>query len=162
MIAGFIMSAALPTAAQVLALLLVGLVAGSMFGIWRGYDITGYAPATFVEVHQGAVRGLNTLLPAMAAAGLALVLLLAVLGRNRPAVLGLYLATALAIIVGGVITRFLNQPINYQIMGWTASTMPEDWAALRDSWWNWHLARLAATVGAELLLIAAVFADRDG
>ena len=162
MIAGFVMSAALPTAAQVLALLLVGLVAGSMFGIWRGYDITVYAPATFVEVHQGAVRGLNTLLPAMAAAGLALVVALAVLGRNRPAVLGLYLAAALAIIVGGVITRFFNQPINDQITGWTASTMPGDWAALRDSWWNWHLARLAATLGAELLLIAAVFADREG
>src|SRR5687768_5208033 len=113
------MSAVLPTAAQVLALLLVGLVAGSMFGIWRGYDIAAYSPATFVEVHQGAVRGLNTLLPAMAAVGLSLAMLLAVLGRNRPAVLGLYLATALAIIVGGVITRFLNQPINDQIMGWT-------------------------------------------
>lgn len=154
------MSAALPSATQVLALLLVGLVAGSMFGIWRGYDITTYAPATFVEVHQGAVRGLNTLLPALAAAALALVVLLAVLGRNRPAVLGLYLAAALAIIIGGVITRFFNQPINDQIMGWTPAAMPADWANLRDSWWHWHLARLAATLGAELLLIAAVFTDR--
>ena len=42
---------------------LISLVAGSMFGIWRGYDPALYAPATFVEVHQGAVRGLNTLLP---------------------------------------------------------------------------------------------------
>ena len=156
------MFAALPTAAQVLALLLVGLVAGSMFGIWRGYDITAYAPGTFVEVHQGAVRGLNTLLPAMAAAALALVILLAVLGRNRPAVLGLYLAAALAIVAGGIITRFLNQPINDQVMGWTAATIPADWTNLRDSWWHWHLVRLAATLGAELLLIAAVFTDREG
>ena len=156
------MSAALPTAAQVLALLLIGIVAGSMFGIWRGYDITAYAPATFVEVHQGAVRGLNTLLPAMAAAALALVVLLAVLGRNRPAALGLYLAAALAIIAGGVITRFLNQPINEQIMGWTPAAIPADWTTLRDSWWNWHLVRLAATLVAEFLLIAAVFTDRDG
>jgi hypothetical protein len=156
------MSAALATTAQVLALMLVGLVAGSMFGIWRGYDITAYAPATFVEVHQGSVRGLNILLPAMAAAALALVVLLAVLGRNRPAVLGLYLAAALAIIAGGIITRFLNQPINDQIMGWTPASIPVDWTTLRDSWWTWHLSRLAATLGAELLLIAAVFVDRDG
>lgn len=155
------MSAALPTAAQVLALLLVGLVAGSMFGIWRGYDITAYTPATFIEVHQGAVRGLNTLLPAMAVAALGLTVLLAVLGRNRPAVLGLYLAAALAIAVGGVITRVFNQPINDQIMTWTSATMPADWTALRDSWWQWHLARLAATLLAQLLLIAAVFTDRD-
>jgi uncharacterized membrane protein len=156
------MSAALPTAAQVLALLLVGLVAGSMFGIWRGYDITTYAPATFVEVHQGAVRGLNNLLPTMAAAALALVLLLAMVGRNRPMALGLYLAAALAIIVGGIITRFLNQPINDQIMGWSPASIPADWTALRDNWWTWHLVRLAATLGAEVLLITAVFADREG
>ncbi|MGV8856578.1 MAG: DUF1772 domain-containing protein [Pseudomonas sp.] len=155
------MSAALPTAFQVLALVLIGLLAGSMFGIWRGYDITAYAPATFVEVHQGAVRGLNTLLPAMAAATLVLVVLLAVFGRNRPAVLGLYIAVALAIVAGGVITRFLNQPINDQIMAWTPETMPKDWTTLRDSWWNWHLARLAATLCAELLLLAAVSIDRD-
>ena len=156
------MTAALPTAAQVLALLLVGLVAGSMFGIWRGYDITAYAPATFIEVHQGAVRGLNTLLPAMAAAALALVVLLAVLGRNRPAVLGLYLMAGLAIIAGGVITRFLNQPINDHVMAWTPAAIPADWTTLRDSWWNWHLLRLIATLGAELLLIAAIFTDREG
>ena len=156
------MSAALPTTAQALALLLVGLPAGSMFGIWRGYDTTTYAPATFVEVHQGAVRGLNFLLPAMAAAALALVVLLAVLGRNRPGVLGLYLAAALTIIAGGIITRFFNQPINDQIMVWTPASIPADWTTLRDSWWTWHLLRLAATLGAELLLIAAVFADRDG
>lgn len=156
------MSAALPTAAQVLALLLVGLVAGSMFGIWRGYDVTAYAPSTFVEVHQGAVRGLNMLLPAMAGGALVLVVLLAVLGRSRPAVLGLYLAAAVAIVVGGVITRFLNQPINDQVMTWTPASMPAEWTVLRDTWWTWHIARLAATISAELLLIAAIFVDREG
>jgi uncharacterized membrane protein len=155
------MSAALPTTAQVLALLLVGLVTGSMFGIWRGYDIAAYAPTTFLEVHQGSVRGLNILLPAMAAAALALVVVLAVFGRNRPAVLGLYLAAALAIVAGGIVTRFFNQPINDQIMGWTPQSIPANWTTLRDSWWTWHLVRLATTLGAELLLIAAVFADRD-
>ena len=156
------MSEVLISTAQVVALLLVGLVAGSMFGIWRGYNVIAYAPATFVEVHQGAVRGLNTLLPGMALVAFALVVVLAALGRNRPAVLGLYTATVLAIIVGGIITRFLNQPINDQIMGWTAEAIPADWTTFRDSWWTWHLVRLAATLSAELLLIAAVFADREG
>lgn len=156
------MSAALPTAAQLVALLLLGLVAGSMFGIWRGYDITTYSPATFLDVHQGTVRGLNTLLPAMAAATLALVIVLAVIARTRPLVLGLYLATALAIVAGGVITRLLNQPINDQVMSWTTATIPADWTSLRDSWWTWHQVRLAATLGAQLLLIAGVLADREG
>lgn len=155
------MTTAFFTFIQILALLLVGMVAGSMFGIWRGYDIASYTPQTFVEVHQGAVRGLNLLLPAMAVAALALVLLLAAVSRNRPAVIGLYLAAALAIIVGGIITRFYNQPINAQVMAWTATDLPSNWAILRDNWWNWHLVRLAAMVTAELLLILAVFADRE-
>jgi uncharacterized membrane protein len=153
----FIMTIPLSTAAQLLALVLIGLVAGSMFGIWRGYDITTYAPATFVEVHHGAVRGLNVLLPAMAAAALVLVVVLGVLARNRPSVLSLYIAAGLAIVAGGLITRLFNQPINDQILGWTPDNFPADWAALRDAWWSWHLARLAATLAAELLLIMAVF-----
>lgn len=156
------MSAALPTAAQIIALMLLGLVAGSMFGIWRGYDITGYAPATFVEVYQGAVRGLNTLLPAMAAGALVLVIVLAIMARNRPAALGLYVAAAIAIIAGGAITRLLNQPINDQIMAWTPTTIPTDWSTMRDSWWTWHLVRLTATLAGLALLIAAVFVDREG
>ena len=153
---------ALPTAVQILALMLLGLVAGSMFGIWRGYDITSYSPATFIDVHQGAVRGLNTLLPAMAAGALVLVIGLAIIARHRPAVLGLYLAAAVAIVAGGVITRLLNQPINDQVMGWTATTIPTDWQSLRDSWWTWHQVRLAVTLGAQVLLLAAVFTDRQG
>lgn len=46
-------------------------------------------------------------------------------------------------------------------MAWTATDLPSNWAILRDSWWNWHLVRLAAMVTAELLLILAVFADRE-
>jgi len=53
----YIITNAFLTSSQILALLLVGLVAGSMFGIWRGYDVTSYSAQTFVEVHQGAVRG---------------------------------------------------------------------------------------------------------
>lgn len=155
------MPSILPTLAQAAALVLLGLVVGSMFAIWRGYDITTYPPATFVEVHQGAVRGLNTLLPALAAASLVLVLLLGVMARHRPQVLGLYVVTALAIIAGGIITRLFNQPINDQVMAWTAGSIPADWSGLRDRWWTWHQSRLAVTLGAQLLLIAAIFADRD-
>jgi hypothetical protein len=49
---------------QFVAALLFSMVAGSVFGIWRGYDPTTYAAATFLEMHQGAVRGLNALLAA--------------------------------------------------------------------------------------------------
>lgn len=151
----------LPTSLlQALALLLISLVAGAMFGIWRGYDPATYAPATFVEVHQGAVRGLNLLLPVLGLACIVTIVALAWLGRERPQVLWLYVAAGAAMVVAGLITRLANQPINDVVMSW--STVPPDgWQGVRDSWWIWHLARLAAGVAGELLLIAAIFADRS-
>jgi uncharacterized membrane protein len=140
---------------QSVALILIGLVVGTMFGIWQGYNILEYSPRTFLETHQGAVRGLNTLLPSMALCALALVLLLAYLSRRRPAAMWLYLAAAAAIMVGGLVTRFANQPINAQVMTWTPTSLPADWNDVRTQWWNWHLVRLATTFIAEGLLLAA-------
>lgn len=145
---------------QVASLVIVSLVVGAMFGIWRGYDPAVYSAATFVEVHQGAVRGLNDLLPFMGLACISLVVVLAVLARKRPPVAWRYGAAAAALAIAGLITRFGNQPINDIVMSWGA-TPPDGWEGLRDTWWNWHLARLAAGFVGEVLLINAIFADRD-
>lgn len=153
-------SSVLSTGAQALSLLLISLVVGSMFGIWRGYDFAQYTPATYLEVHQGSVRGLNLLLPALAIATLVLVVGLAISARGIPGALWLYVAAALLIVAGGLITRFVNQPINDQIMAWSATALPADWTSIRDVWRNAHLARLGATFAAELLLILAIFAHR--
>lgn len=150
------------TLLQASALLVLGLLAGSMFGIWRGYDPAAYSAATFLEVHQGAVRGLNTLLPAMGLAAIVLTVALALLARQRFPVLGLYALAAAGMVAAGLITRLANQPINDVVMGWQPGEMPENWTALRDTWWTWHLLRLSATGAALLLLIVAVFLDREG
>lgn len=153
-------SSILSTGAQLLSLLLLSLVAGSMFGIWRGFDFAQYSPATYLEVHQGSVRGLNLLLPALAIATLLLVIALAISARGIPAALWLYVGAALLIAAGGLITRFINQPINDQIMAWSASALPAGWEIIRDSWRTAHLARLGASFAAEILLIFAIFAHR--
>lgn len=140
---------------QASVLILVGLIAGAMMGIWQGYNILGYSPATFVEAHKGAVRGLNTLLPAMALCAIALVLLLAYFSRGRPTAMWLYLAAVAALVAGGLVTRLVNQPINAQVMTWTPTSLPADWHDIRRRWWNWHLVRLTATFLAEALLVAA-------
>lgn len=145
---------------QAFALILLGLVTGSMFAIWQGYPIVGYSPSTFVEVHQGTVRGLNTVLPALAAAALVLVVILAISARQRPSIMWLYVIIAGLIVSGGLITRLINQPINAQVMTWTTASLPADWTEIRERWWTWHQVRLATTAIAQLLLIAAVFIDR--
>jgi len=142
------------TAGQGLALALAGLLAGSLFGIRFGYDVTAYTPATFVEVQQHAIAGLNDLLPLM---GLAEILLLGVLAwsaRRRPE-FWLYLASVGGVIVAGLITRFGNQPINAMVMGWTAAALPADWDNLRHDWWTLHALRLGATALAFATLVIA-------
>jgi len=145
---------------QFFAALVFALVAGSVFGIWRGYDPTTLSPSAFVEMHQGAVRGLNVLLPAMGFASIALtlVLVLSALGRGR--VIWFYLAALLLMVAAGVTTRFFNQPINAVIMGWSVDAVPANWNDLRQQWWGWHLWRTGFSVSALGLLLAAIVLDR--
>ncbi len=147
------------TSLQALSLLLISLVTGSMFGIWRGYNPATFSPATFVEVHQGAVRGLNVLLPSMALVCILSVATLAWLGSGSSQARWLYIAAAVAMVVAGLITRFGNQPINAVIMAWGPEP-PDGWQMVRDGWWNRHLFRLIAASGGQLMLIAAIFTDR--
>ena len=93
------------TAIQVAALVLISLIAGTVFGIWRGYDPASWSVATFVDVHQGAVRGLNVLLPAMGALSLALTALLAFMARGRRRALALYLLALGLMAVPALVTR---------------------------------------------------------
>lgn len=152
---------ALRSARQTAGIVLIALVAGATFGIWRGYDPGGYAAQTFLEAHQGAVRGLNALLPGLAAGALVVTLTLAFGARRNPRALWLYGLAMGLMIAGGVVTRLVNQPINAEVMGWTVDTMPADWADLRDRWWTWHLIRTGFSGAALLVMILAVFADRD-
>ena len=145
---------------QFLAALLFAMVAGSVFGIWRGYDPTTYTAATFVEMHQGAVRGLNVLLPGLALASIVLTLALAWLARGKGMIVWLYLGALLMMVAGGMVTRFFNQPINAQVMGWAADSLPANWAELRAAWWNWHLLRVGFSVLGFALLLAAIILDR--
>jgi hypothetical protein len=145
---------------QFLAALLFAMVAGSVFGIWRGYDPTTYAAVTFLEVHQGAVRGLNALLPGLALISIFLTLALTWLARGKGMVFWLYLGALLLMVAGGVVTRLFNQPINAQVMSWTLDSLPANWGDLRAAWWNWHLMRTGLSILGMALLLAAIIVDR--
>lgn len=145
---------------QILSGLLFSMVAGSVFGIWRGYNPQAYSAETFVEVHQGAVRGLNALLPGLALVSIAIVSVLAWLARGKVAPVSLYLMAAALMVAGGVVTRFFNQPINAQVMTWTIEALPASWAEVRDTWWTWHLVRTGLSLLAMAVLLAAIVSHR--
>ena len=155
----FVQSNSLPRILLFIALIGAGLIAGATFGIWRGYDPRGLDAAAFVAVHQEAVRGLNVLLPAIGLVTILSLALSAFLLRRERAAMWLLLAPLALMAAGGIVTRFFNQPINAEIMGWDAANLPANWQALRETWWKWHLARTFTTfAGFVLIALTVIFA----
>lgn len=151
-------SSLMSNAARVAAVVLVGLLAGSMLVVWRGYDLAGYTAATYLEVHKLAITGLNVLLPGMGLVSIALVVALALRARRDRRRRISYAVVALLLGLAALVTRFANQPINDLVMSWTA--LPDGWEQIRDGWRSWHLLRLACTMAGFLLLTVAALDDR--
>ena len=153
-------SSIVSTGTRVASLVLTGLLAGSVFAVWRGYDIAQYIPATFIEVHQGAVRGLNVLLPVLGIAAIVLVIVQAIQMRHQRRTLILLIVVALLLAAAALVTRFGNQPINELVMGWSSAALPADWETIRDSWRSWHLVRVACSIAA-LATLGVALTRRD-
>ena len=140
-------------------LVLAGLLAGTMFGIWLGYDPRNLSAAAFVEQHQNAVRALNITMPVLGAICIALTIVHAYLVRFRRSASNTLVAAAILFIAAGFITRFGNQPINAIVMTWQADAPPPGWTDFRDQWWQWHVERTAAGLLGFILVVAASVRD---
>jgi uncharacterized membrane protein len=136
-------------------LLLAALVVGAMFGVWLVFNPAGLDAGFYVALHQQGIRTLNKTMPALGAATILLTIVAAALGRVKSMRFGLLAAAVICFVATGLITRFLNQPINAIVMTWRADLPPSNWTALRDEWWRWHLIRLGTGLVGLSLLIAA-------
>jgi hypothetical protein len=136
-------------------LLVAALLVGAMFGVWLIFNPAGLDAATYVAQQQHAIRTLNVSLPALGAVTILVTLAAAAFARGDRTKLILLLVAVAAFIAAGLITRFLNQPINAIVMTWTADAPPAIWTALRDDWWRWHIVRLAVGLAGLSLVIAA-------
>jgi hypothetical protein len=147
----------LPRLFRFLALVCLGLVAGATFGIWQGFDPRPFPIDIYVPVNQNAVRGLNVLLPVIGTVAIISLAISAWFARRDRSRLVLFLGALACALAAGLITRFLNQPINAQVMTWTTAAHPGNWEVLRDAWWHWHVTRtLLSMLGLALLSLAVV------
>lgn len=137
-------------------LLLVSLLVGTMFGVWIGFNPAGLSAATYVEQQQHTIRALNTAMPILGAVCIVLTGVLAILTTSNSEARFLLVAAVICLVVAGVVTRFMNQPINSEVMRWNVQSPPANWMELRDQWWKWHIVRTLAGIGALSLLIWAV------
>ncbi|SHG70827.1 protein of unknown function [Chryseolinea serpens] len=133
---------------------LAGIMAGMVFGVWLGCDPKNMSFPGYVEYQQGLIAAFNVLMPVLGLIVILLTALSAVLQReDKGTFIVLLLAIAL-LILSGLITRFVNQPINAIVMTWKPESPPGDWMALRDRWWSFHIVRTLA-IGMSFCLVTA-------
>jgi len=143
-------------------LMLLSLLVGTTFGILVGFNPASLSAAAYVEHQQNAIRSLNTLLPLMGAACILLMVWLAIQSKNDLRGRALLLGAAACLVVAALVTRFGNQPINAEVMTWSAQSPPANWAHLRDTWWEWHVVRTLAGILALSLALLSVLGSRKG
>ena len=136
-------------------ILLVALVAGTVFGIWLGYNPDMLSSASYVEQQQEAIRALNVKMPILGAISILLTIASAIIARSDRSTLFVLIGAIVFLLVAGLVTRFGNQPLNAIVMTWDPQAPPANWMEFRDTWWNWHIIRtLASVIGLCLLLFA--------
>jgi uncharacterized membrane protein len=136
-------------------LLLAAMVVGALFGAWLFLNPAGLDASSYVVLQQQAIRTMNRVMPALGAVTILVTITAAVLGRDDRARLGLLAVAVVCFVTIGLITRFLNQPINAMVMTWRGDLPPSNWTRLRDEWWRWHKVRLATGLVGLSLQIAA-------
>ena len=143
-----------------LNLLLAALVTGAMFGLWLAFHSRDLDGSSYTIIHQQSVRGLNTAMPILGLATIVTTIAAAFLTREDKTRLVMLILAAVAFAATGLITRFANQPLNAIVMGWSPTSPPVAWTALRDSWWHWHVLRIVCgVVGLSLLILAELLRD---
>lgn len=136
-------------------ILIVALVAGTVFGIWLGYNPNKLSSASYVEQQQEAIRALNVKMPIMGAIGILLTIASALMARSDRKTLYLLIGAAVCLLAAGLVTRFGNQPLNAIVITWDPQAPPVNWMDFRNAWWNWHIIRTVASVAGLCLLLFA-------
>jgi hypothetical protein len=134
---------------------IAGLIAGTLFGIWAGYNPKRFTPQTYIEQQQGAIKGLNTLMPLLGLITIILTVTSAFLQKENQSFVISMLIAAGFIVMAGLITKFGNQPINTIVMTWKKNDIPDNWIVMRDKWWSLHILRSFASGIAFLLIVWA-------
>jgi uncharacterized membrane protein len=122
-------------------LLFAALLVGAMFGVWLSFNPAGQSASAYVLRQQQGIRTLHPALPILGFVTIVLTLAATEFAYEDGPRSVFLLGAAACFIASGMITRFLNQPINAIVIHWSAEAPPSNWTALRDAWWRWHRVR---------------------
>jgi len=137
--------AALKYPISLLAVLLVGLIAGLLVGTAIDHHrLTVLDSVSWTAARQSIDGVFSKLLPWWW--NITLILLFCAAYLNRVHTRWLFLTSGLMLLFGIVITVIIEVPLNQQIASWTPATIPANWMELRDRWLAFHNVRTAAGV----------------
>jgi hypothetical protein len=134
-------------------IMLAAMLAGVSFGIWIGFNPTNLSPSTYLEQQQNMLHSLRTLMIALVVLATLVTLISAYMQRNNISILTGLLIAAAFFIACILITRFGIKPIDDKLLSWTSSSIPADWASLRDKWWSLHIMRTMAEITALCIVV---------
>ena len=141
---------------------MAGLVAGTLFGIWIGYNPENLSWQAYVEHQQSVIRSLNVLMPILGLITIILTVFSAVIKKKDRRIFVMLLVAAALLIISGIVTRFANQPINAIVMNWDQTTVPDNWIELRNKWWSYHQIRAVTAIAAFFIIVAASLRKDSG
>ena len=135
-----------------LNIIMAGLLAGILLGISLGYNPKNLSVSTYIEQQQNVIKALNTLMPLLGLITIILTLSSAFLQKDNKIIFITLIIATIALVITAFVTRFVNQPINSNVMIWNKATLPTNWKELRDKWWSFHLIRTIMTLTAFILI----------
>ena len=134
------------------AVLLVGMMAGLMFGTGMDqYTHRLLSASAWVTEHQVMDALFRRVLPPLWNVTMLSLAVAALLSRGRAR--WLFAWAAVIFLVSLIVTVTVEVPMNRAIAQWDAHAAPGDWASVRDRWLYFHLVR---TIGGFIAFVSAL------
>jgi hypothetical protein len=141
---------------ELLSITLAALVMGVFWGPWLALtrSIDTFSPEVFLVIVHRLDRNLGGVMGVLFPLTLVSMVPVIVMSVGHPVGFALEIAGLALFVLALVVTAAVEVPIVKQIRGWTDSTMPPNWARLRDRWVSFHLLRVIPGILGLALLIA--------
>ena len=137
-----------------LVVILVGMMAGLMFGTGMDqYTHRQLSASGWVTEHQVMDALFSRVLPPLWNLTMVALAVAAVLSHGRAR--WLFALAAVIFLLSLIVTVTVEVPMNRAIAQWNAQAAPNDWASIRDRWLSFHLVR---TIGGFVAFVSALAA----
>jgi len=130
---------------QMLAVLMVGLIAGLMVGTGiEQHSLRALSASAWVTEHQVMDSWFRVIMPPYWNVTALMLVVAAFLSRGQAR--WLFAVAALLLIVSLVVTVRVEVPMNRSIATWDPNAPPANWAQVRDHWLAFHRLRTASGI----------------